>query len=262
MSSSPAMTRFQRTGWVSGSYPIVDIASLPFFWKDALEYTLAMQDPRMVEIMDRHFAEAGLVKMGEFAAGNIDAIFANQPIATVEDWAGLKTRTTGVLPTLTVKELGGAPLSMATTEMADALQKGTVDAIQTSRYYGLFLGLADVSTDVSFWAVQSAFPGAVIINQEAWDSLPADLQEIMLELGREMSREVNMAEEAMSKYSGTAIGMVGLTTTQPDEAELDKARQLAKPAIAKWLELAGPDGPAVLAIAAEYASGAAVMLAP
>jgi hypothetical protein len=51
-----------------------------------------------------------------------------------------------------------------------------------------------------------------------------------------------------------------LKVTQPAPAEITKARELVKPVIDKWLELAGPDGKQILAIAAEYAGGAKIMM--
>ena len=252
---------FQRTPWVSGTYPLWDFASLPFFWKDVLEYTRACQDPRMEDIIQKSSNAVGLVKMAEFAAGNIDAIFAKKAIPTVNDWKGLKVRTTGALPTLTIQLLGGSPLSIGTTEISDAISKGTVDAVQTSRYYGLALGMADVCKFVSNWSVQSSFGGIVIINKKAWNTLPSDMQAVLMKVGAEMTREINVGEQAMYQYSGTALQLSGVKVTQPDANEIDKARRLAKPVIDKWLILAGPQGKDVLNIAADYASGAKVMLA-
>ena len=56
------------------------------------------------------------------------------------------------------------------------------------------------------------------------------------------------------------IEIAGLNITVPDKAEVEKARQMAKPAIDEWLKKAGPDGKKVLDIAAKYASGAKIML--
>ena len=214
----------------------------------------------MEDIIQKSTNSVGLVKMAEFAAGNIDAIFAQKAIPTVNDWKGLKVRTTGVLPTLTVKLMGGSPLTIATTELSDAISKGTVDAIQTSRYYGLFLGLADVSKFVSNWSVQSSFGGTVIINKKAWNTLPSDMQVALMKVGAEMTREISVGEQAMYQYSATALKLSGIKVIQPDATEIDKARQLAKPVIDRWLTLAGPQGKDVLNIAADYASGAKIML--
>jgi hypothetical protein len=47
---------------------------------------------------------------------------------------------------------------------------------------------------------------------------------------------------------------------QPEQSEINKARDLVKPAIEKWVELAGPYGKEVMAIAAKYGSGAKILL--
>jgi hypothetical protein len=46
----------------------------------------------------------------------------------------------------------------------------------------------------------------------------------------------------------------------PEKSEIEKARNLCKPGIQKWLDRAGPRGKEVLDIAAKYASGAKVMM--
>ena len=62
--------------------------------------------------------------------------------------------------------MGASPLTIATTEILEALQRGTVDAIQTSRGWGMGFGLPDVATHVSIWRVQSIFPGHAHCQQE------------------------------------------------------------------------------------------------
>ena len=51
-----------------------------------------------------------------------------------------------------------------------------------------------------------------------------------------------------------------MKVTQPVPAEINKARELTRPAIDEWLKLAGPQGKQVLDIAAQYAGGAKIML--
>jgi hypothetical protein len=51
-----------------------------------------------------------------------------------------------------------------------------------------------------------------------------------------------------------------MKVTQPSLDEINKARELVRPAVDKWLEIAGPNGRKILDIAAEYAGGAKIML--
>jgi len=251
---------FQWTPYVSGTFPLWDFGSLPFFWGDVYEYESAINDPRMIEIIDMTHSDAGLVKLYDPVAGALDAVFGNKPIATVEDFNGLKTRTSGILPTFTLELLGAAPLTMATAELADALNRGTVDAVLTSTPYGAGTGMLDVTDYVSYWAIQSCYGGELVINKKSWDALPAEIQQILKQVGMDMQRQTFFASECVyEQISKIIVGAAAIVVT-PEAAEIDKARELAKPAIQKWLDVAGPLGPDVLAICADYASGAEIML--
>ena len=54
--------------------------------------------------------------------------------------------------------------------------------------------------------------------------------------------------------------MAGVEAVVPDKSEIEKARQMAKPAVDEWVKKAGPRAKEVLEIAAKYASGAKIML--
>ena len=250
---------WERTPWLSGTFPLWDLA-LPFLWDNIYEYEAALDDPRMMAIDKKTFGEKGLVKIADIGAEALDGIFANKALATLEDFKGLKIRTAGVIPTLAFKLMGASPLTMATTEILEAMQRRTVDAIQTSRGWGMGFGLPDVSSHVSVWRVQSVFPGMLIVNKKAFDALPPDLQKILIDTGREMQGQTTYASKVEEYESEIGVKVSSLKLVKPEQKEIDKARQLVKPVIKEWLDRAGPHGKEVLDIAAEYASGAKVML--
>ncbi|MCP3889101.1 MAG: hypothetical protein GY702_09555 [Desulfobulbaceae bacterium] len=252
---------FQRIPFVSGTFPLWDFASLPFFFKNVYEYEAAINDPAMTKILDETYAEKGLIRLFESPSTPLDAIFGNKAIEKVEDFKGLKVRSSGLLATFTLKLLGASPLTMSAMEISEALKRGTVDAVCTAPGYGMGAGMTDVTKHLSSWPIQSGYGGVVVVNMKTWKALPQDLQEIVKKVSRQMQGEVFFASDSEYRVAKTGIRAAGLSITVPDKPEIEKARQLAKPAIDKWLKIAGPRGPEVLAIAAKYASGAKIMLA-
>ena len=250
---------WERTPWLAGTFPLWDL-SLPFFWDDAFEYEAFLNDPRMQEINKRTFAEKGLIKISEIQSATTDGIFAKKAVKTLEDFKGMKVRTAGVIPTLALKLMGASPLTIATTEILEALQRGTVDAIQTSRGWGMGFGLPDVATHVSIWRVQSIFPGMLIVNKKKFDELPDDLKQILLDTGKQIQGENAFGALVEELESEIGAKVSAMTQVQPEKSEIEKARVICRPVIKKWLELAGPDGQEVLNIAAEYAGGAEIMM--
>lgn len=250
---------WERTPWLAGTFPLWDL-SLPFFWDSVYEYEAFLNDPRVIAFDRKSFGKHNLIKIAEIQSATTDGIFARRPIKTVKDFKGLKIRTAGVIPTFALKLMGASPLTMATTEISEALQRGTVDAIQTSRGWGMGFGLPDVATHVSIWSVQSIFPGMLIVNKEKFEALPKDLQKILIDTGREMQGQNAFGAMIEEQESVIAARVSPMKIVFPDKKEIDKARKLVKPAIKKWLELTGPEGKELLAIAAEYAGGAKAMM--
>lgn len=244
---------------MGGTFPLWDL-SLPFLWDTIFEYEAAMKDPRLKAIWDKSYAEYGLIKAFETPVAALDAIWSTKEISTIADFKGVKIRTAGVPPTLALQLLGASPLTMATAEILEAMQRGTVDAIQTNVGWGTSFGLSDVSTHLNYWSVQSIFPCAVIVNMDSFNALPDDLQKIFL--------DTSMAQQEANVYAGwyeelitkTMVKSTGVKIITPDKAEIDKARQLTKPVMDKWVEMTGPIGKDILAIVADYAGGAEIML--
>ncbi len=259
VSAGRADIGWERIPWVAGTFPQWDYA-LPFFWDNIFEYEAFLNDPRLIEIERKSYAEKGLVKIADIAVEALDGIWGKKAVATVDDFKGYKIRTSGLITTLAMKLLGASPLTIPTAEIMEALQRGTVDAIQTSRGWGLGFGLPDVCTHVSFWKFQSVFGGMLVVNKAKFDALPADLKKIVLDTGREMQGQTIFGAKVEELEAEVGLKVSRMKVTQPTQAEINKARDLVRPTIDKWLELAGPQGKQILDIAAQYAGGAKVMM--
>ena len=250
---------WERTPWLSGTFPLWDL-SLPFFWDNVYQYEAFLNDPKTIAIDRDTFGKQNLIKIAEIQSATTDGIFAKKAIKTLGYFKGLKIRTAGVIPTYALKLMGASPLTIATTEILEALQRGTVDAIQTSRGWGMGFGLPDVATHVSIWSVQSIFPGMLIVNKDKFDALPKDLQKILIDTGREMQGQ-NAFGAMVEEYESVIGAKVSpMEIVFPEKSEIEKARNLCKPVIQKWLDRAGPRGKEYLDIAAKYAGGAKAMM--
>jgi TRAP-type C4-dicarboxylate transport system substrate-binding protein len=251
---------YERQAWVSGTFPLWDVATFPFFWQDSHEYEAAMDDPRMKAIYDRSYAEAGLIKMFEGPSGAMEGVYSNQKFETVESLKGAKLRSAGLNITNSMKLLGAAPLTMPVAELVDALMRGTVDGIHTGRAFAMEVGITDVAKYYSIWPLSSDFMQVFAMNKAKFDSLPPDLQAILLDVFREMNGQSFVGGHEAKLVAVTAIRATPIEMVPVSASEIDKAVALVVPAVFDmWLENAGPDGPEVLAIASQYATGPAAI---
>lgn len=245
----------QRLPWSSGTFPQFDFGSLPFYFMNPMEIYWTLRDPDMQKLMAREYEKVGLVYLADVLFEPEGGIWGQKPFAKIEDFKGVKIRTSGWLQTNTLTAMGASTLAMHFMELADAISRGTIDAIATSIFFGSGIGLTDVTSHVSLWLVTSTFPCAIIVNKDKFDALPPDLQEIVREWGLTVTRASVSASWVHEVTTKKWLERAGMTVVVPDKAEIARAGELAKDSIDKWREKVGPTADEILAIASRYATG-------
>lgn len=132
-----------------------------------------------------------------FPGGNTGVQMAgwfNKEINSLGDLQGLKMRIPG-LGGEVLKRAGGEPVSLPGGEVFTSLQSGLIDATEwVGPYNDLALGLHTVAKYYYYPGWHEPGPSLeTLVNQDAWDSLPADLQAIVEAACLAMDTEV-MAE--------------------------------------------------------------------
>ena len=104
----------------------------------------------------------------------------NKEINSIADLKGLKMRIPG-LGGEVLRRAGGTPITLPGAEIFTSLQTGAIDATEwVGPYNDVSFGLHKAATYYYYPGWQEPGPGLeCIINREAWDSLPADLQELV-----------------------------------------------------------------------------------
>jgi TRAP-type mannitol/chloroaromatic compound transport system substrate-binding protein len=132
-----------------------------------------------------------------FACGNSGVQMAgwfNREINSLADLQGLKMRIPG-LGGEVLERAGGVPVSLPGGEVFTALQTGAIDATEwVGPYNDLALGLHTVSRYYYYPGWHEPGPTLeAIVNKDAWESLPADLQ-AMVEAATRMINEDMLSE--------------------------------------------------------------------
>lgn len=114
--------------------------------------------------------------------------FTRTPVTTLDDFEGLTLRVTGLAADV-LKELGATTITTAPGEILTALQSGEIDGFEFGTpAVDWSMGFHEVVNYVSLpcWHQPSAM-FETIINEEAWNQLPADLQAILEAACKEIS---------------------------------------------------------------------------
>ena len=146
------------------------------------------------ELWQELYEPFGLVP---FAAGNTGVQMAgwfNKEINSLDDLQGLKMRIPG-LGGEVLKRAGGIPVSLPGGEIYTSLQTGVIDATEwVGPYNDLAFALHTVAQYYYYPGWHEPGPTLeAIVNKEAWDSLPRDLQ-AMIEVAAQATNDDMLSE--------------------------------------------------------------------
>ncbi len=162
-----------------------------------------------------------------------------KPVHSLEDLSGLKVRATG-LSSKIVESLGGAPVGMSQPETYEALQKGVVEAtfcpVETLK--GWKQGeVIEYITDTSAIGYTTAM--FVVMNLDAWNDLPEDLQKILTEVSAEWVDKHGAAWDQADAEGQAFVEELGRETFTLSEEEQQRWKEKVKPILDEYVANAG-----------------------
>ena len=246
----------------TGTYPLLDFGGIPGFFSDppngAYQWAEAFLDPRMMAVWDKYTRPAGFKVLGSSISLANNALWGNKAIKTIDDFKGIKIRASGRTQTTTLKTLGASPITLSMAEIEDALVRGTVDSVATSKNYGAERGLIDLCKFAPIWPVTPVFAQFIAVNGKVWDGLSPAVKEGLLKAGAQVTREMGAVVEQMDVSYTLWIRSSKCQLVIPEDSEIRKAMELMRPVVKEWLDTAGPHGKEVLRIGLNYAKGPSV----
>jgi len=174
----------------------------------------------------------------------------NKQINTVNDLKGLKMRIPG-LGGEVLRRAGGTPITLPGAEIFTSLQTGAIDATEwVGAYNDVSFGLHKAAKYYYYPGWHEPGPGLeTMINKEAWESLPADLQAIVETTCQSITTDM------VAEYThGNAYALQQLVDDPDVELRkfpgevIELLRSITDEIVAEWIA----DDPAAKKIAASY----------
>jgi TRAP-type C4-dicarboxylate transport system substrate-binding protein len=195
----------------------------------------------------KEFNDNGFVNLGWAEVGFV-YVFTNTPVREVADMSGVKMWVWegDQIAEAAFRALGISPIPMSVTDVLTSLQTGLINGAYISPLAALVL---QWNTRVKYMmSVPLAdAQGAVVVSRKKFDSLPADLQEILVRNGKkylsdltQKSRSENAAAiQTMKKNGLQMIEVKELQALSDFAAYGKKARQslVGKLYDQSWLEM-------------------------
>ena len=221
---------------------------LPFMTGSVEEHKKAALQLR--PFYTERFARQGL-KLLSIHAWPSQQIFSTVPIRSVADWKGKKIRVYGADSANIARLLGAAPVNINFGEVYSALEKRTVDGAMTSATNAEPMKFFEVAKYLDYWYLAGAAMEWLVANQKAWDALPKDLQQVVLDALKETNLEEKEWQDAIAadERARRRLPELGMTVVDPPREEIEKARRIAQGAWDIWLQRTGADGKRALELA-------------
>lgn len=231
------------TGMVEGDAPILALTAQPFISTNSFEQRLLYQ-------LAKPTYAAVLKKFNQFnlytSVWPFSGIYTKRQINSAADLKGLKMRVYDGTGLAFGKEAGIAARNMPFSEVYPAMKAGLLDSMYTSSVSGV---------DAKAWEVLKYFTpinivgpvNMINVNLTAWNRLPADIRDNVLEIADDMEDEMwelagdmDRKSRAILKENGMTIGTVGKAFRTEMNTMGEKLR-------AEWAAKAGDDAKKILA---------------
>ncbi len=160
-----------------------------------------------LELWREVYEPFNLIPMAGGSTGVQMAGWFRNEINSVDDLKGLKMRIPGLAGEV-FQRIGGVPVTLPGGELFTAMQTGSIDATEwVGPYNDLTFGLYKVAKHYYYPGWHE--PGAIlefIINKDAWNELPADLQAIVTTAARAINQD--MLDEYTTRNNAALIELV------------------------------------------------------
>ena len=205
--------------------------------------------PELVDIYNEAVQRWGLVPVGinNTTLFDISVFCRGEPVSTLDDLRDRKLRVLSADQVRTFQRLGIAGQIIPQNELYTAMQTGVVDCALYPAQIAHTISLQEVTDSAVFLHPLAAMPYVVVVPEQVWQTLPEDIQKVVLEAGRnldERSREFALDHShelaAREWLEEKGVAWLGDLPEEDKQAFLEASAET-------WLEVATEAGVQALA---------------
>jgi len=227
---------FAGDGELATLYPNIQCMSIPYLFDNRDQYYAMLDSDYMASVYADIQAQLGIKTLAAADNGGFRNFSNNKrPIHSAADLDGLKIRTMeSPIFTKLCESFGASATPMAYSELYSALQTGVVDGQENSPGTTLNGSFYEVNKYyvLDGHSISSLY---LYINNELFESMPADLQEVVVAAGKTATyamRGGNCANEALALVSLAEHGMEIYSPTAEEKATF----KVCQEPVIEWLK--------------------------
>lgn len=166
-------------------------------------------------------------------------IYSRKPIRSLEELKGMKIRAQGVVETEFTRAIGASPVTLSWEEVYPAMQQGVIDGYWVTHSATFNAKLHEVAK----YAWDIGLGGAtwyIIANKRAVDGLPADIQKVVRQAGREAADHVwARVDQDITTYR-KKLEDSGMEFSKASPEDMTIMLEKARGVWEQWQEKGGP----------------------
>jgi len=218
-------------GFTPGVFPLTELSNLPYLVASAEAGTKVLNDPTLrAQYLDKEHKGLKPLILMTHQPGNIN--MAREPVRSLADLKGKRVRFASATIKDFMAALGATPVGLPPTQIADSMQKGTVDgAFIDYGGAGIAFKLGPVTGyTTEMYSYVTSF--CVCMNQRRYDKLPDHLKKLIDESVVGVEKTVGNEWDKLDSIGKGIMMKSGMKPIRLD-AEQDKAFRLAGEKVSK-----------------------------
>ncbi|MFC4024055.1 TRAP transporter substrate-binding protein [Oceanobacillus longus] len=217
---------FSHAAWAD-KIPESDWGSLPYAFQGEESLSHLLNETEFGDLYAEALGEYG-VKPLHIYYSSAAGYMSNTPIAKKDDFSG--TVLSGPSPNIAdyYSSLGAGIASVSFVEYYESLLRGTIDGI-TFPYYTLDVhNLHEVVDYVTIPGEVDPAISGIAVSQSTWDDLPSDIQEIILEVSKEVEAETLGISKQYTQSGIQFAEENGVEVVEMNEEDYNELREISK----------------------------------
>jgi tripartite ATP-independent transporter DctP family solute receptor len=200
------------------------VLEMPFLFRD-LDHVYKTLDGEVGQELSTMLDDAGFKTLGLWENGFRHLTNNQKDILSPADTKGMKLRTIeNDLYVKTFKAIGADPTPISFPETYTSLQQGVVDGMDVS--YGVMHAtkMYEVQSYLSEVGIYYA-AAPLLMSKEKFNSLPKDLQKVLVEKGKEFTDIQRQINQDMEKEQIADLKEKGVTIAEKSDVDMDAFEQ-------------------------------------
>ena len=217
---------------IGGKFPLSEVAGLPFLADDSEQAAVALWRLYRSGALDAEYTEVIPIWLGIFPQNQVHF---RKPVQSINDLRGFKISSSARTQGQLTARLNGAPISIQTTDVYEALQRGTIDGAMLSWAAFVPYKLAEV-TAYHVEAPIGAWTFMFFMSRAKWNALPAAAKKALEANGGEAQSRAwgKFLDGEFANARAAVAAMANHTIVQLSPQQRDAWRTAAIPVIDEW----------------------------